>query len=76
MIPSTIEFFNLIDNKNGFYHAPHPLDDMLYIIGRSHKIDHIWNVWVKMKRKYQFLISLRTILVFLGRVAKICLMLC
>ncbi|CAN1183523.1 Putative pentatricopeptide repeat-containing protein At1g02420 [Linum perenne] len=45
---------------------------MLYILGRSRKFDHIWDVLVEIKKKDRNLISPRTMQVVLGRVAKLC----
>ncbi|XP_065859813.1 putative pentatricopeptide repeat-containing protein At1g02420 [Euphorbia lathyris] len=67
-----LEFFNFTANRRGFYHTPYSLDTMLYILGRSRKFDHIWDVLIQIKRKDRTLISPRTMQVVLGRVAKLC----
>ncbi|EEF47215.1 pentatricopeptide repeat-containing protein, putative [Ricinus communis] len=67
-----LEFFYYTDNRKGFYHTPYSLDTILYILGRSRKFDHIWDVLIKMKRKDRFLISPRTMQIVLARVAKLC----
>lgn len=67
-----LEFFQFTANRRGFYHTPFSLDTMLYILGRSRKFDHMWDVLNDMKRKDRFLISLRTMQVVLGRIAKVC----
>ncbi|XP_050236986.1 putative pentatricopeptide repeat-containing protein At1g02420 [Mercurialis annua] len=67
-----LQFFNFADSRDGFYHTPYSLDTMLYILGRSRKFDHIWDVLARIKRKDRFLITPRTVQVVLGRVAKLC----
>ncbi|KDP28300.1 hypothetical protein JCGZ_14071 [Jatropha curcas] len=67
-----LEFFKFTANRKGFYHTSYSLDTMLYILGRSRKFDHIWDVLIQMKKKDPSLISPRTVQVVLGRVAKLC----
>ncbi|CAI0377068.1 unnamed protein product [Linum tenue] len=67
-----LEFFKLTGDRRGFYHSPFSLDTMLYILGRSRKFDHIWDVLVEIKKKDRNLISPRTVQVVLGRIAKLC----
>ncbi|KAJ4828085.1 hypothetical protein Tsubulata_018952, partial [Turnera subulata] len=67
-----LEFFYFTADRRGFYHSPFSLDTMLYILGRSRKFNHIWDVLIEMKRKDRSLMSPRTVQVVLGRVAKVC----
>ncbi|CAL1385059.1 unnamed protein product [Linum trigynum] len=67
-----LEFFKVTGDRRGFYHSPFSLDTMLYILGRSRKFDHIWDVLVEIKKKDRNLISPRTVQVVLGRIAKLC----
>lgn len=67
-----LDFFNYTNGRKGFYHTPFSLDTMLYILGRSRKFDHIWEVLWEMKRKDKSLISPRTVQVVLARIAKVC----
>ncbi|CAK9175464.1 unnamed protein product [Ilex paraguariensis] len=67
-----LEFFNLTSKRRGFYHTPFSLDTMLYILGRNRKFDLIWEVLLETKRKDRSLISTRTVMVVLGRIAKVC----
>ncbi|CAL1353318.1 unnamed protein product [Linum trigynum] len=67
-----LEFFKLTGDRRGFYHSQFSLDTMLYILGRSRKFDHIWDVLVEIKKKDRNLISPRTVQVVLGRIAKLC----
>ncbi|KAJ6378243.1 hypothetical protein OIU78_028480 [Salix suchowensis] len=67
-----LDFFNFTANRRGFYHSSYSLDTMLYILGRSRRFDHIWDVLIDIKRKDRNLITPRTLQVVLGRVAKVC----
>ena len=67
-----LDFFNFTADRRGFYHSSYSLDTMLYILGRSRKFDHIWDVLIDIKRKDRNLITPRTLQVVLGRVAKVC----
>jgi pentatricopeptide repeat protein len=66
------EFFNYCGNRRGFYHTAFSLDTMLYILGRSRMFDKIWEVLYEMRRKDRSLISPRTVMIVLARVAKVC----
>ncbi|XP_019058349.1 PREDICTED: putative pentatricopeptide repeat-containing protein At1g02420 [Tarenaya hassleriana] len=68
----TLEFFRYAGDRRGFYHSTFSLDTVLYILGRSRKFDHVWEILFEMKRKDRSLISPRTVQVVLGRVAKVC----
>ncbi|KAJ8763842.1 hypothetical protein K2173_003624 [Erythroxylum novogranatense] len=67
-----LEFFKLTSNRRGFYHTPFSVDTMVYILGRTRKFEHIWDVLIEIKRKDPSLISSRTIQVVLARIAKLC----
>ncbi|KAG2697754.1 hypothetical protein I3760_07G119900 [Carya illinoinensis] len=67
-----LEFFNYTGNRRGFYHSAFSLDTMLYILGRSRMFDKIWDVLIEMRQKDRSLISPRTVMVVLARVAKVC----
>ena len=67
-----LEFFNYTAKRRGFYHTSFSVDTMLYILGRSRKFDKIWDVLLDVKFKDPSLISLRTVMVVLGRIAKVC----
>ncbi|XP_050266227.1 putative pentatricopeptide repeat-containing protein At1g02420 [Quercus robur] len=67
-----LEFFYYSGNRRGFYHTAFSLDTMLYILGRGRMFDKIWEVLIEMRRKDSSLISPRTVMVVLARVAKVC----
>lgn len=67
-----LELFRYADGKRGFYHTAFSLDTMLYILGRSRKFDLIWDVLLEMRRKDRSIITRRTVMVVLARVAKVC----
>ncbi|KAJ8429498.1 hypothetical protein Cgig2_020554 [Carnegiea gigantea] len=67
-----LDFFHLTGRRRGFYHTPFSLDTMLYILGRNRKFDQIWEVLIEIKRKDRSLISSRTLMVVLARIAKVC----
>ncbi|KAA0038111.1 hypothetical protein IC582_007955 [Cucumis melo] len=68
----TLEFFNYTATRRGFYHTSYSVDTMLYILGRGRKFNLIWDVLVDVKLKDPSLISVRTVMVVLGRIAKVC----
>lgn len=68
----TLEFFNYTANRKGFYHTAFSLDTMLYILGRSRMFEKIWDVLSDIRRKDRNLITTRTVMVVLARVAKVC----
>ncbi|KAM7522843.1 hypothetical protein LguiA_012745 [Lonicera macranthoides] len=67
-----LEFFRLTGNRRGFYHSSVSLDTMLYLLGRSRKFELVWDVLVEIRKKDQSLITARTVMVVLGRIAKVC----
>ncbi|KAM1120203.1 hypothetical protein ACFX2J_044112 [Malus domestica] len=67
-----LEFFNYTGNRRGFYHTQFSLDTMLYILGRSRMFDKTWEVLVDIKYKDRNLITPRTVMVVLARIAKVC----
>ncbi|XP_059438439.1 putative pentatricopeptide repeat-containing protein At1g02420 [Corylus avellana] len=67
-----LEFFNYTGYRRGFYHTAFSLDTMLYILGRSRAFYKIWELLIEMKQKDRSLISQRTVMVVLGRIAKVC----
>lgn len=68
----TLDFFNLTAQRRGFFHTSYSVDTMLYILGRNRRFREIWEVLGEIKKKDQSLITPRTVMVVLGRVAKIC----
>ncbi|XP_010094414.2 putative pentatricopeptide repeat-containing protein At1g02420 isoform X2 [Morus notabilis] len=68
----TLDFFNYTGNRKGFYHTPFSLDTILYILGRSRMFEKIWDVLVDTKFKDRNLITPRTVMVVLARIAKVC----
>ncbi|AES61607.1 putative tetratricopeptide-like helical domain-containing protein [Medicago truncatula] len=68
----TLEFFRYTGRRKGFYHTAYSLDTMLYILGRSRMFDHVWELLIEARRKDQNVITPRTVMVVLGRVAKVC----
>ncbi|XP_030493280.2 putative pentatricopeptide repeat-containing protein At1g02420 [Cannabis sativa] len=68
----TFEFFNYTGNRKGFFHSAFSLDTMLYILGRSRMFDKIWDVLDDVRHKDRTIITSRTIMVVLARVAKVC----
>ncbi|KAJ3681323.1 hypothetical protein LUZ60_015812 [Juncus effusus] len=68
----TLEFFNFVGQNRGFYHTSYSYDTMLYILGRSRKFDEIWKVLREMKRKDPKFITPKTVMIVLGRIAKVC----
>ncbi|XP_022948942.1 putative pentatricopeptide repeat-containing protein At1g02420 [Cucurbita moschata] len=67
-----LEFFNYTGRRRGFYHSAFSFDTMLYILGRNRKFEKIWDVLIDMKLKDRSLITPRTVMVVLGRIAKVC----
>ncbi|KAK3040195.1 hypothetical protein RJ639_028445 [Escallonia herrerae] len=67
-----LEFYKITASRKGFYHTGFSLDTMLYILGRSRKFDQIWEVLTETKNKDKTQITNRTVMVVLGRVAKVC----
>ncbi|CAB4267518.1 unnamed protein product [Prunus armeniaca] len=65
-------FFNYTGNRRGFYHSSFSLDTMLYILGRSRMFDKTWEVLVDIKYKDRNLITPRTVMIVLARIAKVC----
>ncbi|XP_062091824.1 putative pentatricopeptide repeat-containing protein At1g02420 [Humulus lupulus] len=66
------EFFNYTGNRKGFYHSAFSLNTMLYILGRSRMFDKIWDVLDDVRHKDRTLITSRTVMVVLARIAKVC----
>ena len=68
----SLEFYNYAGNRKGFYHSAFSLDTMLYILGRSRMFEKVWDVLIDMRYKDRTLITSRTVMVVLARVAKVC----
>ncbi|KAJ1397940.1 Tetratricopeptide-like helical domain superfamily [Sesbania bispinosa] len=68
----TLEFFRYTGRRKGFYHTPFSLDTMLYILGRSRMFGHVWDLLIEARRKDQTVITPRTLMVVLARIAKVC----
>ncbi|XP_050378762.1 putative pentatricopeptide repeat-containing protein At1g02420 [Argentina anserina] len=67
-----LEFFNCAAARRGFYPSAFSVDTMLYMLGRSRMFDKMWGVLVEMKHKDSSLVTPRTVMVVLGRIAKVC----
>ncbi|XP_010065827.2 putative pentatricopeptide repeat-containing protein At1g02420 [Eucalyptus grandis] len=67
-----LEFFRHASRRRGFDHSAFSADTMLYILGRSRKFDLVWEVLTEMKRTDRSMITPRTVMVVLGRIAKVC----
>lgn len=67
-----LEFFFYTGKRRGFFHSSFSLDTMLYILGRSRMFGHIWDLLLEIRRKDQSIITPRTLMVVLARVAKVC----
>ncbi|KAB1206197.1 hypothetical protein CJ030_MR7G014370 [Morella rubra] len=67
-----LELFHYTGSRRGFYHTAFSVDTMLYILGRSRMFDQIWKVLNEMREKDRSLISPRTVMIVLARVAKVC----
>ncbi|KAF8019710.1 hypothetical protein BT93_G0415 [Corymbia citriodora subsp. variegata] len=67
-----LEFFRHANRRRGFDHSAFSVDTMLYILGRSRKFGLIWDVLTEMKRTDRSTITPRTMMVVLGRIAKVC----
>lgn len=67
-----LQLFRLANSRRGFYHSAFSLDTILYILGRSRKFSLIWDVLIEMKRKDCSIITRRTVMVVLARIAKVC----
>ncbi|KAL5561059.1 hypothetical protein UlMin_030806 [Ulmus minor] len=67
-----LEFYNVTGGRKGFYHTSFSLDTMLYILGRSRMFERIWDVLIDAKHKDRNLITTRTVMVVLARIAKVC----
>ncbi|KAK7344356.1 hypothetical protein VNO77_13870 [Canavalia gladiata] len=68
----TLEFFRYTGRRKGFYHTAFSLDTMLYILGRSRMFANVWELLIEARREDQSLITPRTVMVVLGRIAKVC----
>ncbi|KAL5068987.1 hypothetical protein RYX36_019874 [Vicia faba] len=68
----TLEFFRYTGTRKGFYHTAFSFDTMLYILGRSRMFDNVWDLLIETKRKDQTVITPRTVMIVLGRIAKVC----
>ncbi|KAF3322280.1 pentatricopeptide repeat-containing protein [Carex littledalei] len=68
----TLEFFDFVDKKKGFYHTQYSYDTMLYILGRSRKFEETWRILKEMRRKDPAFITPKTVMIVLGRIAKVC----
>ncbi|XP_027367135.1 putative pentatricopeptide repeat-containing protein At1g02420 [Abrus precatorius] len=68
----TLVFFRYTGRRKGFYHTAFSLDTMLYILGRSRMFSHVWDLLIEARRKDQSLITPRTVMIVLGRIAKVC----
>ncbi|WOK95637.1 hypothetical protein Cni_G04344 [Canna indica] len=67
-----LEFFELTGNRKGFFHSAFSYDTMLYILGRSRRFEEVWRLLTEMRRKDRTLITIRTVQIVLGRIAKVC----
>lgn len=67
-----LEFFNYTGNRKGFYHTALSLDTMLYILGRSRLFNKTWDLLVDIRHKDPSIITPRTVMVVLARIAKVC----
>ncbi|KAI4349775.1 hypothetical protein L6164_010331 [Bauhinia variegata] len=67
-----LEFFYYTGKRKGFFHSAFSLDTMLYILGRSRMFEDIWNVLIEVRGKDQSVITPRTVMVVLARIAKVC----
>ncbi|XP_061373637.1 putative pentatricopeptide repeat-containing protein At1g02420 [Gastrolobium bilobum] len=68
----TLEFFRYTGRRRGFYHTAFSFDTMLYILGRSRMFGHIWDLLLEARREDRTVITARTVMVVLGRIAKVC----
>ncbi|KAF7818099.1 putative pentatricopeptide repeat-containing protein [Senna tora] len=68
----TLEFFYFTGKRRGFFHTAFSLDTMLYILGRSRMFSHVWNLLLEVRRKDSSIITPRTVMVVLARIAKVC----
>lgn len=67
-----LEFFNYTASRKGFYHTALSLDTMLYILGRSRMFNKIWDLLIDAKHRDQSIVTPRTVMVVLARIAKVC----
>ncbi|KAI9082520.1 hypothetical protein K1719_035389 [Acacia pycnantha] len=67
-----LEFFSYTGKRRGFFHSAFSMDTMLYILGRSRMFGHIWDLLLEARRKDQSIITPRTLMVVLARIAKVC----
>ncbi|XP_020101731.1 putative pentatricopeptide repeat-containing protein At1g02420 [Ananas comosus] len=68
----TLDFFRLAAKQRGLSPTPFSYDTMLYVLGRSRRFGESWALLKEMKRQDPALITPRTVMVVLGRVAKVC----
>ncbi|MED6120360.1 hypothetical protein PIB30_020195 [Stylosanthes scabra] len=68
----TLEFFRYAAARKGFYHTAFSFDTMLYILGRNRMFDHVWELLIEAKKKDQSVITQRTVMIVLARIAKVC----
>lgn len=68
----TLDFFRFAGKQQGFSPTPFSYDTMLYILGRSRRFGEVWGVLKEMKRQDPTLITTRTVMIVLGRIAKVC----
>ncbi|KAJ7973107.1 Pentatricopeptide repeat [Quillaja saponaria] len=67
-----LEFFHYTGRRRGFYHTSFSLDTMLYVLGRSRMFGKLFDVLLEVRRKDQTIITPRTLMVALARIAKVC----
>ncbi|CAL0300199.1 unnamed protein product [Lupinus luteus] len=68
----TLDFYHYTGRRKGFYHTAFSFDTMLYILGRSRMFSDAWDLIFEARKKDQSVITQRTVMVFLGRTAKVC----
>ncbi|XP_057737153.1 putative pentatricopeptide repeat-containing protein At1g02420 [Arachis stenosperma] len=68
----TLEFFRYTGARKGFYHTPYSFDTMLHILGRNRMFDQVWELLIEAKKKDRSVITQRTMMIVLARIAKVC----
>ncbi|KAK7269579.1 hypothetical protein RIF29_22311 [Crotalaria pallida] len=68
----TLDFYRYTGRRKGFYHTAFSFDTMLYILGRGRMFNHVWDLIIEARKKDQSVITQRTVMVVLGRTAKVC----
>ncbi|KAF8673700.1 hypothetical protein HU200_048449 [Digitaria exilis] len=67
-----LSLLSLAADRGGVAPSPFAIDTALYVLGRSRRFAHMWDLLYSTRRICPDAVSARTAMVVLGRVAKVC----